>query len=311
MKHLIVLLIWTAAAAAHSGDRLYPIYELTDEMLATIDLHDGLIDEWYDIGEPSMSLLDFQTLFNAIPADPSNLDFRIWLAWHDESNRIYAAFIIIDDVYNNAHNHTEDNLNSAMLQFDSVLFNLDADHSGGVGERRGVDHTEEELIGIFGSTQRYTVIARTVIGPALDNQIRVGNSPTLSDRGLPNSWKVHPPYGDAGGTAAGENPTVSVIEMYVTPYDWWGAWDDVDQTEFSELSAHQVIGFAIMINDIDERKRGMGPFWLPVDIFAERIDDGDLLNNMADGFLDGVLLPAQETTAVESVSWGRIKASLW
>ena len=308
MKQMIVLLIWTAVASAHSGDRLYPIYELTDEMLETIDLHDGLIDEWYDIGEPSMTLLDFQTLFNLIPADPSNLDFRIWLAWHDESNRIYAAFIIIDDVYHNTHNYTEDN-NAYVLGFDSVLFNLDADHSGGVGEREGVDDTEEELIGIYGGAQLYTVIAQTVSGPTLDNHIRVGHSPVYYTLGLPNSWKVHPPYGDAGGTAAGENPTVSVIEMYVTPYDWWGAWDDVAQTEFSELSAHQVIGFAIMINDIDEGTGGMGPFWLPVDIFAERIDDADLLNNMANGFLDGVLLPAQET-AVESVTWGRIKASL-
>ncbi len=97
--------------------------------------------------------------------------------------------------------------------------------------------------------------------------------------------------------------------MYVTPYNWWGAWDEVDQTEFSELSAHQVIGFSIIVNDTDGRERGMGPFWLPVDIYAERIDDLDLLNGKANGFLDGVLLRAQDT-AVESVTWGRIKASL-
>ncbi len=97
--------------------------------------------------------------------------------------------------------------------------------------------------------------------------------------------------------------------MYVTPYNWWGAWDEVGQTEFSELSAHQVIGFSIMVNDTDGRERGMGPFWLPVDIYAERIDDLDLLNGKANGFLDGVLLRAQDT-AVESVTWGRIKASL-
>ncbi len=135
MKQLIALLIWTAVASAHSGDRLYPIYELTDEMLGTIDLHDGLIDEWYEIGEPSMTLLDFQTLGNLIPPEPSNLDFRIWLAWHDESNRIYAAFIIIDDEYNNTHNYTEDN-NASVLLFDSVLFNIDADHSHSSNSKR-------------------------------------------------------------------------------------------------------------------------------------------------------------------------------
>ena len=73
MKRLIVLLIWAAVASAHSGDRVFPFYELTDEMLENIDLHDGLIDEWYEIGEPSMTLLDFKTVQDFIPADPSNV----------------------------------------------------------------------------------------------------------------------------------------------------------------------------------------------------------------------------------------------
>ena len=67
-------------------------------MLEEIDLHDGSIDEWYKVGEPSMTLLDFKT-FSDRPHDPSNLDFRVWLAWHDEPDRVYAAFIIADDVY--------------------------------------------------------------------------------------------------------------------------------------------------------------------------------------------------------------------
>ena len=82
-----VVLIMIGVAEAHSGDRLYPFYELTDEMLEKIDLHDGLIDEWYEIGEPNMTLLDFKTNRNFIAPDPSNLDFRIWLAWHDRSRK--------------------------------------------------------------------------------------------------------------------------------------------------------------------------------------------------------------------------------
>ena len=61
------VLILVGLAEAHSGNRVYPFYELTDEMLKKIDIHDGFIDEWYEIGEPSMTLLDFKTNRNFIP----------------------------------------------------------------------------------------------------------------------------------------------------------------------------------------------------------------------------------------------------
>ncbi|MCY3762145.1 MAG: hypothetical protein OXH50_12920 [Gemmatimonadetes bacterium] len=36
-------------AGAHTGDRVFPIPELIDEMLEEILLDDGSIDEWYDL----------------------------------------------------------------------------------------------------------------------------------------------------------------------------------------------------------------------------------------------------------------------
>ena len=105
MSRFLIVLIMAGVAEAHSGNRVYPFYELTDEMLEKIDLHDGLIDEWYEIGEPSMTLLDFKTNGDIISTpDPSNLDFRIWLAWHDEPNRIYRWLSSSrDDEYKNTH----------------------------------------------------------------------------------------------------------------------------------------------------------------------------------------------------------------
>ena len=310
MNRFLIVLILAGLAEAHSGSRLYPFYELTDEMLETIDIHDGLIDEWYEIGEPSMTLLDFQNFQNRDPIDPSNLDFRIWLAWHDEPDRIYAAFIIADDKYRNVHDYTE-KWQSHMFDFDSVLFQLDADHSGGSGRKSGWSDnpSSDRFIRLFGETQRYSAVARTVTGPLLDNEMRAAPG-RWSFGGIPDSWKVRPPYGDAGGMAGGENPTVSVIEMYVTPYDWWDAWDDLDQTGFSELSAHQIIGFSVEVieQDCNPDCDGSGYSWYPAEIH----DYGswiDLLRVVADIFVDGLLFPAQDT-AVESVTWGRIKASL-
>ena len=309
MNRFLIVLIVAGMAQAHSGNRLYPFYELTDEMLEKIDIHDGLIDEWYEIGEPSMTLLDFKVILDLEPLDPSNLDFRVWLAWHDEPDRIYAAFIIADDEYRNEHDYTEKG-RSTMFDYDSIVFQLDADHSGGSGRESGWDFHGERFMRLFGETQRYSAVARTASGPLLDNEMRANPGGWIFG-GMPDSWKVRPPYGDAGGMVAGENPTVSVIEMYVTPYDWWDAWDDVEKTGFSELSSHQIIGFSTEIIEKDYDPDCLdcsGYSWYPTEIH----DHGswiDLHRVVANVFVDGLLLPAQDT-AVESVTWGRIKASL-
>ena len=289
MNRFLIVLIMAGAAEAHSGNRLYPFYELTDEMLEEIDLHDGLIDEWYEIGEPCMTLLDFKTVRNFIPPDPSNLDFRIWLAWHDESDRIFAAFIVTDDEYKNTHDWSAESIRRSINYHDSITLLLDADHSGGRGSRNETPAEEYPLI--FGRTQEYGAIAKTASGPTLHGW---------------GSWRISPPYGDAGGGVAGENPVVWIVEMYVTPEDAWG--DNIEDTTFSELSAHKVIGFAPIIHDFDPSFADSPIPWHP-----EAVDDDGALHYLdrgeADIFIDGLLVPAQGT-AVESDTWGRIKASL-
>ena len=97
----------SAPAVAHVGDRLYPIPYLSDEMLEDIRLDDGFADEWSElIGEPTLTALDFSETFSQRQYDPSDLDFRIWLAWHDDPARIYAAFVSSDDVYINEHDYS-------------------------------------------------------------------------------------------------------------------------------------------------------------------------------------------------------------
>ena len=98
-----LLLSLAVSAGAHVGDRVYPIAYLSDEMLEKIDLEDGSVDEWYElIGDPVMTLLDFTKDYeDGSPLDPTDLDFRIWLAWHDDPVRFYAAFVASDDVYKN------------------------------------------------------------------------------------------------------------------------------------------------------------------------------------------------------------------
>ena len=297
----------SARADAHSGGRVYPVAELTDEMLEQIQLHDGRIDEWIElIGEPAMTLLDFQTRSNYLPPDPSDLDFRIWLAWHDDPDRFYVAFVASDDVYQNDHDHDGYGIRRNIPNHDSITLTIDGDHGGGAGTTS--TSTEEELMEARGQAQRYDAIARTASGPTMDNYVgrRTGAF----------SWKLFPPYGDAGGGVFGEAPVISVIELYVTPYDRWGTWDEIEETELTDLAAGQVIGFAIMVEDWDEEEEAIGWSWTPEAMQPSDPRFGtevDIRNARADFFLDGILLPAgagPEGTAVESVSWGRIKASL-
>ena len=293
-------------AGAHSGGRVYPIVELTDEMLEQIQLDDGTVDEWFElIGEPTMTLLDFQTHSNFLPPDPSNLDFRIWLAWHDDPDRFYVAFVASDDLYRNDHDYDAYGIRKNISSYDSIILTIDGDHSGGEGTTGNA--SEEEWMEVRGQTQRYDAIARTASGPTLDNFVerRTGAF----------SWALFPPYGDAGGGVFGEAPVISVIELYVTLFDRAGAWDEIEETEFTELSAGQVIGFAIIVNDWDKEDEG-GWSWTPEAMEPSNPRHGtatDIRHARADFFLDGILLRAgaePEGTAVESVSWGRIKASL-
>ena len=300
-----LLLSLAMSAGAHVGDRVYPIAYLSDEMLERIDLEDGSVDEWYElVGEPTMTLLDFADNWGQREPDPSDLDFRIWLAWHDDPARFYVAFVASDDVYKNTHDYSAQD---GILWNDGILLAIDGDHSGGAG--CFPDCSEEDLLEIRGQTQYYEAIARTASGPILDDigtRYRAGTFP----------WTVLPPYGDGGGGAFGENPTISAIELYVTPFDFWGGtWDNPEDKVVSDLTAGQVIGLAMMVYDNDEPVESSeeGVFWV-----SEAMQSGerpalvDIAGHRGDRFIDGVLLPVEpgKDSAVGSVSWGRIKAAL-
>ncbi len=297
---LCLMLALATSAGAHSGERLYPIPELTDDMLERIQLNDGSADEWYDlVGEPTMALVDFRTAGGNLP-DPSDLDFRIWLAWHDDPARLYVAFLGSDDVY-----IEPDRLGSPQL-----ILAIDGDHSGG-----GSSLEFDEAVNFWGESQQYGAIARTADGqPALYGHSWSGLSGGYLVTNTEESWMFFPPFGDVGGGVAGENPIIRVIELYVTPYDSWQGPDSrPEDVVVSNLTAGEVIGFAILVGDSDDEYS-----WGTLVPEAVQTEDPelDLLSHYrADVYLDGLLLPAspidpQEDTATESVTWGRIKASL-
>ena len=308
LRIAFVLLIGSAlSAGAHVGGRVFPIPELTDEMLAEVQL-DGFVDEWPAlIGEPAMTTLDFTHGGGGESLDPSDIDFQVWLAWHDEPARIYAALVAADDVYKNTHTYEVDWITSTksdMGRNDSIRLGVDGDHSGGSGF---VDQSwlEDDLVEVSGATQLYEAISRTPDGRILD-------APRSRYWSGVFSWMAMPPYAEASGRVAGETPVIWSIELYITPFDHRG--EELTSPEgsvTSDLSANRFIGFAIGVFDEDKRDPHIEPRSLVPEALAGpgREIFSDMYDFRADYFLDGLLLPAGGT-AVESVSWGRIKASL-
>ena len=128
------------AAHAHIGDQIYPFFELLDEDLDRIDLTDGGVDDWYEVGgEPSLTASDFiwGTEYEPAEYDPSDLDFRIWLAWHQGSGTLWVAMERVDDLYVNRFEGVDDlyvNVPGAdamkLDSWDSVVYLMvDGDHS--------------------------------------------------------------------------------------------------------------------------------------------------------------------------------------
>ena len=289
-----LLLGLTVPGAAHQGDRVYPFFELTDADLAMIDLQDGSVDDWLEVlGEPTLTALDFIPVTEErVSNHPSDLDFRIWLAWHDATNRIYVAMERADDDFVNEFDRAGV---LAWLGFwdGGIIFMVDGDHSGGLYMG---DDLDTDMLRWYGQAQSYHVLGEVYdAGGHVDLGYR---TPGLY------SWEeffLLPPYAEGGGGAFGENPTLSVTEFYVTPFDRL-VWNSQEESLVSELGPGQVIGLMLSVAEIDgECCADQGYLHL-----------GGEVGYSADGFVDGVLMGAvggpDDESAVENITWARIKA---
>ena len=291
------------AAFAHVGDEIYPLLELLDEDLARIDLTDGSVEDWYEVlGEPSLTASDFYWL--NYHYDPSELDFRIWLAWHKASNTIWIAMERFDDLYFNRY---EGGGLSWMHRWDSsIAFHVDGDHSAGqygdwvAAGRYCEGCTPEHILRHNRQAQRWMAIAEAANGEILDYD---GHS----------EWVIREPYAAAGSGVTGRRPAITVVEFKVTPFDDL-IWDDEDASEVSQLGPGKIIGFTMTTNDNDatEYPDGLGPK-IQLSLGPEVLD----LRVNASLFVDGLLVGSGEDpssyddlSAVSPSSWARIKAAL-
>ena len=286
------LLLGAPRSFAHQGERIYPFYEITDYMLELIDLEDGSIEEWEELFGPSLTTLDFtrkildrNTLDREIVSyDPSDLDFRIWLAWNDKHDRLYVSGQFADDIHVRK--------GSVSQAPDYIYFHVDGGHTGGQYSSLTGDRYWDN----FAHAQTYT--APFFFEP----EFSLGLSYNSFGQPYEFAWAAELPYGFGRDGADGENPVVWNVEFFVTPFDLLDP--DPEHSIVSELERSKVIGFFIVVGDGEDEDEGD----------SYHLGEGEGRPALtADGFVDGILLGAgefAEGSAVRPSSWGMIKASL-
>ena len=194
-------------ANAQPPDRIYPVVQLTDRDVAEIDVTDGSVEDWENIaGEPTLTPLDFAHTFGD-SYDPSDMDFRIWLGWHDATDRIFFAMERVDDVYVNEFDREDENLDIMAFHDSSVEFAVDGDHSGGLVFPP--EESPEERV--------WQVQVFHALGEVFDGGSQVTLTPYPYD--VIADWLSQPPFAHGGGAVVGGSPIFSVTEFYVTPFD--------------------------------------------------------------------------------------------
>ena len=301
LRIAVPILLTQHFSEAQFPDRLFPFAELTDGMRARIDLMDGSVEDWLEVlGEPTLTPLDFSIPSTLPGYDPSSYDFRIWLAWHDATDHLFVAAEFVDDYHVRVYDPNDPN--SLPIGDSSVWLFVDGDRSGG----RLIQPGEPDLNHMI-QAQWYAAIASTYSNDSKVQLYLRDNPP----------WVHSPPYADGGGTVVDSQPVFSVLEFFITPFDRY-LWDP-EQSVVSDLFADKTIGFGISLSDYDEFHEDLGQADGYFDLFgpdASGLNLEDYFSKLffeSDLWARGILLGAEggtAGTAVESLSWARIKASL-
>ena len=301
-KSLITLLALSMAlafgVAANAQDMLFQIYELSSDELP--DLQDKTLSDWEDVlPGTSFTQDDFLPLAvkDGAGINTADLAYRMYMAWHSATQTVWICLERVDDVYVNTYEGADPSL---MWEHDGLEFMLDGDHSGGSYNNFSVEDVGEEQKKLLTGyqAQQYIMVPESPDGFVLGNNTSA------------TGWVTQLPWADGGGYAEGEAPTTSVMEGYFTAWDALN-WEGPEVSTRSTLEADKIIGFQVSVMDWDvpgtyhsfHTMSGLANTWREADNFV----DGELVGcDYGDCGAAGIPIG----TAVESESWGRIKASL-
>jgi len=284
-------LSWPISSDGHIGDQIFPIPELTDSDLKVISVRDGHVRDWDEImGPPLFRAEDFffhSDIGEGASFDPDDLDYRIWLGWHNGTQRLYFAIERTDDIYINEYEGGDTN---QFWRYDTVEFLVDGDHSGGDFFMAPCADTWSNC----DEKRHRNKTAQQFMASAHDPDGRFVGYAGEGD------WATSLPYAYGGG-GIGKTPMDVVIEFFVTPFDDL-IYSAPDSSLVSSLSPNKIIGFDIAVPDFDDKAGNYRAYHS----LSGRLDHW----RFADLFVDGFLVNAfDRSTFVENLSWARIKAS--
>ena len=251
--------------------------------------------DWEVVGD-SYAILTGQfhdLVAEAEASDSDDFAARLMVGWNKAENRLYIAAQVRDDIH-----QIDRPAGSAAVIFqdDAMELFIDADHSGG----QFANFTElrhEEQRQRNGAGANHFVLA----GPSPDEDFFVNFSAA--------AWYALPdgPYTRAAvefaGVLGGEGETN--YEVMLVPFDLVDV-DAVFQSEEHLLREGEILGFNVEFNDLDVHSELFDAKW---SLSGQRNS-----YRFADRFTDLILMPLEGTfqvTAMESRSWGQIKASLF
>lgn len=276
MSHSVgSVLAWAARfvllllAAASAEEVQIGIPELQDADVQALHL-DGRVDDWRALfGSP---VLNQDALFSNPYACSGHADqfevasVDLWLAWHRATSRLYLAMERADPTARLYVNSYTGAPSDDMLNHDGSVALMFA-----VGEA---------------PVQRFVAIADPAEGQHL----------ALS-QGDSRQWQLLLPWAAAGGSVVVGEPTISVVEMFVTAVD--GSQDEVNATPLPMVPGLS-LRIELLVPDFRTRDAQCIHLW-SISGTAQSIDQDP------SQFATGTLLPSGEETAVRSGSWATVK----
>jgi len=290
----MVSLFMATGARAHIGE--LNVVQFPDNALPVID---GNLNEWALVPPPFQTTNeDFPVeLIGQFESDPSDLNIKIMWGYNPNNDRIYFAAEIFDDW------HERD---SELVYQDDVLeIIIDGDHSFGVAfhpfTQEEYDAADQETKDLYANrnNQEFWLAVPEFAGTTIWQQW-----------GQPKKWLAEPPTLDFAYSFDGEEigEGTYYYELAFSPYD-----DALIERAGSTQSDLEEGGYVHVVARVPDFDGPVGDFAANGPPNTQY--DGYWITSLENfafgvaGLPDGFLAPLDDSiTAVESESWGRLKA---
>lgn len=294
----LVLIFGATAAFAHFPEGVtYFAVQFPDANVPTID---GSLDDWAPV--PEAYRITTEMMYEQLAGmgiggtgvDLSDMAILLMVGWNENANKLYVGAQTYDNVHMVLRPTGQP---TSMWQQDDLEVMTDFDHSGGQYAGFSDLTPEESKRQVGAQAQQYAYAYPNADGI---NEVSF----------MAATWDVEAPYQEQGYNFEGTNlgPGTTTYEIALTVWqdcNWMGP----DQSIEGDLTEGQILGLQFSFGDFDdpENPTQYHAFWT--------VSGQDETFKRAERFADFLLAPIDDSIdwsvaqAVESNTWGRIKAS--